>query len=64
MEDRITAASTRDLCEALVERLQAGAGRWVLELQVEDGSVTKVFRHQQLGATELGGFDALEPASS
>jgi hypothetical protein len=50
--------STRELVEILAERMEVGSGRWRLELEFQDGTLTRWFRHQGPGpAGALGQFD-------
>lgn len=49
---------TRGLIEHLAERMDAGVGRWRLEFEFEDGTLTRFFRHEGPGpAGALGRFD-------
>ena len=49
---------TRALAELLAERMEAGMGRWRLELEYENGRLRRCYRHEgPLGADALIRFD-------
>ncbi len=48
---------TRSLAELLAERLDCSVGRWRVELEIEDGELRLVWRHERIGAGALGRFD-------
>ncbi|MGB2874790.1 MAG: hypothetical protein WBB76_04860 [Gaiellaceae bacterium] len=53
--------NTRDLIEHVAERMDAAVGRWRLEFVLEDGTLTRFFRHEGPGpAGALGRFDRAE----
>lgn len=46
VEDRDPPEMVRVLLESVARALHADAGRWILELVVEDGRLVKVYRHE------------------
>jgi hypothetical protein len=47
-------ATTRELIEALLRRLNATTGPWTIELRAVDGRLERVYRHETIPATALG----------